>query len=116
MESTPPPPLDGTSRAWHHDLKLLKKTIHEGGAKLGFLMPAFGEQLSDNEIDQLIAYFQSKWPNNTYRKWAELFKVVSLPVIEEVIEEKINADNSAITKLLHQRMGNAELEKPEKTF
>jgi thiol:disulfide interchange protein DsbC len=111
----PPPPLDGTGHAWHHDLELLKKTIREGGAKLGGVMPAFGQQLSDNEIDQLIAYFQSKWPNDTYRKWAERFKVVSLPVIGEVIEEKINADTSTITKMLRQRVGDAALGQPEKT-
>lgn len=107
----PPPPLNGTAHAWHHDLKLLKKTIREGGVRLGGVMPAFKQQLSDNEIDQVIAYFQSKWPNDTYQKWAERFQVAALPVNEEVIE----ADYSAITELLRQRMGNVELDQPEKT-
>jgi thiol:disulfide interchange protein DsbC len=111
----PPPPLNGTAHAWHHDLKLLRNTIREGGAKLGGIMPAFGQRLSATEIDQVIAYFQSKWPNDTYRKWAERFKVVALPVIEEVIEGKIEVDNSAITELLRQRMGNIQLAQPEKT-
>jgi thiol:disulfide interchange protein DsbC len=115
----PPPPLDGTGHTWHHDLKLLKKTIREGGAKLGGVMPAFGQQLSDSEIDQVIAYFQSKWPNDTYRKWAERFMVASLPVIEkateEVTDKVITADNSAITKILRQRVGGADLGQPERT-
>jgi thiol:disulfide interchange protein DsbC len=111
----PPPPLNGTGHAWHHDLKILRKTIRDGGAKLGGIMPAFGQQLSATEIDQVIAYFQSKWPNDTYRKWAERFKVASLRVIGEVIEQKIEMDNSAITELLRRRMGNIQLAQPEKT-
>jgi thiol:disulfide interchange protein DsbC len=107
----PPPPLNGTAHTWHHDLKLLKKTIREGGARLGGVMPAFEQQLSDNEIDQVIAYFQSKWPDEIYQKWAERFEVAALPVTEEIVE----VDNSAITLLLRQRTGNAQLDQPEKT-
>ena len=107
----PPPPLNGNAHAWHHDLKLLKKTIREGGAKLGGVMPAFEQRLSGIEIDQVIAYFQSKWPDEIYQKWSERFQVVALPVTEGIVE----ADNSSITKLLRQRMGNAGLDQPEKT-
>jgi len=35
----PPPPLNGTAHTWHHSQELLKKTIMEGGAKLGGVMP-----------------------------------------------------------------------------
>ena len=60
----PPPPLNGTAHAWHHSKELLKKTIREGGAKLGGVMPAFEGQFSDRDLDDLVAYFQSKWPDD----------------------------------------------------
>ena len=41
----PPPPLNGSAHAWHHDLDLLRRTIREGGAKLGGQMPGFESQL-----------------------------------------------------------------------
>jgi thiol:disulfide interchange protein DsbC len=107
----PPPPLDGSAHAWHHSKELLKSTILEGGIKLGGVMPGFSGKLSDAKIDSAIAYFQSKWPDQTYQKWAERFEVVALPVTEEIVE----TDNSAITKLLRQRTGNTELDQPEKT-
>ena len=60
----PPPPLNGTGHAWHHDLDLLRRTIREGGAKLGGQMPAFEGVLSTEEIDSAIAFFQSIWPDD----------------------------------------------------
>lgn len=69
----PPPPLNGSAHAWHHSYDVLKQTIEEGGAKYGGVMPAFGDQLFDQEIDALIAFFQSKWPDDVYRKWVEQF-------------------------------------------
>lgn len=107
----PPPPLNGSAHAWHHSIEVLKGTILEGGVQLGGVMPGFSGKLSDAEIDSTIAYFQSKWPDETYQKWAERFEVAALPVTEKIVE----ADNSSITELLRQRMGNVELNQPEKT-
>ena len=56
----PPPPLNGSAHAWHHDLPLLQQTVREGGQKLGGLMPPFENVLSPQQIDMAIAYFQSK--------------------------------------------------------
>ncbi len=69
----PPPPLDGSAHAWHHDLELLRRTVREGGQKLGGYMPAFESVLEAAQIDAAIAYFQSLWPEDTYRKWAGRF-------------------------------------------
>ena len=52
----PPPPLNGTAHTWHHDLDLLRRTIREGGARLGGLMPGFEDRLNANEIDSIIAF------------------------------------------------------------
>ncbi len=77
----PPPPLNGTAHAWHHSLDVLREQIREGGAPVGGVMPAFKQVLTAEEIDQAIAYFQSKWPDELYQKWAEHFEVGNLPSI-----------------------------------
>ncbi len=66
----PPPPLNGSAHAWHHSIPQLSRSIREGGIKLGGVMPAFGDKLSDQDIISLIAYFQSTWPNENYSVWA----------------------------------------------
>lgn len=71
------PPLNGSGHTWHHSLKQMKKTIQQGSIQLGGSMPAFEEKLSDQDIDSVIAYFQSKWPEPTYAGWAEKFMTVA---------------------------------------
>ena len=65
----PPPPLDGSAHAWHHSIPQLARSIKEGGIKLGGVMPAFDDKLSDQEVLALIAFFQSKWPDEVYKVW-----------------------------------------------
>jgi len=66
----PPPPLNGTAHAWHHPLPLLRLTIRNGGARFGGKMPPFDDKLSTSEIDSIIAWFQSLWPDEIYKRWA----------------------------------------------
>ena len=66
----PPPPLDGSAHAWHHPHAWLKQTIRNGTVSQGGNMPAWGSTLSDNDIDAVIAWFQSLWPEEIYREWA----------------------------------------------
>ena len=65
----PPPPLNGNGHAWHHSIPQLARSIKEGGIQLGGVMPGFSGQLDDQQILALIAYFQSKWPDEIYRTW-----------------------------------------------
>ncbi len=65
----PPPPLNGTAHAWHHPLVMLEKTLAEGGAEYGGLMPGFSGSLTRAERLATIAYFQSLWSAETYAKW-----------------------------------------------
>jgi mono/diheme cytochrome c family protein len=67
--SFPPPPLNGTAHAWHHNMSTLLRTINNGGAPLGGKMPSFKEVLSNKEKLALIAYFQHFWTNEIYRSW-----------------------------------------------
>ena len=66
----PPPPLDGTAHSWHHPMPFLKYQITHGGIANGGYMPAFGNNLSEQEIDDVIAGFQSFWSDEIYEVWA----------------------------------------------
>ena len=64
-----PPPVNGTGHAWHHPVSQLKRSIREGGQAIGGKMPGFQDQLSKNEIEAVIAYFQHWWPEDIYQDW-----------------------------------------------
>lgn len=68
----PPPPHDETGHTWHHGDKLLFDYTKLGGqaalAAMGVSgvksgMPGFGEQLSDAEIHNILAFIKSTWPD-----------------------------------------------------
>ena len=71
----PPPPLNGDGHTWHHGDGFLYKVVRDGGKwmespdiphfKSG--MPAFGEQLSHDEIVGVITYVKSLWGDKTGR-------------------------------------------------
>lgn len=67
--SYPPPPLNGTAHAWHHDLPLLLQIVQKGGAVYDGKMPGFAEVLNKQEQFAVVAYFQSFWNNDIYRMW-----------------------------------------------
>lgn len=67
----PPPPLNGTAHAWHHPLDVLKMVIEQGGEPVGGVMPAWGDRLSDRQIIDVVASFQSYWPDDVYQSWLE---------------------------------------------
>jgi mono/diheme cytochrome c family protein len=64
-----PPPLNGTAHAWHHPLWQLRQHIREGSDPRHGNMPAFAPILSESEIDAVIAWFQSHWPDEIYQAW-----------------------------------------------
>ncbi len=67
----PAPPLDGTGHAWHHPSAMLRHVIRNGSPG-GGAMPAWKEKLTDEDIDAVIAWFQSKWPVEVYAAWSEI--------------------------------------------
>ena len=69
----PPPPLNGTAHAWHHSIPQLARSIKEGSIRLGGTMPPFGDKFSNRDVLALIAYFQSKWPDDLYARWHQRF-------------------------------------------
>ena len=113
----PPPPLNGTAHTWHHSKDSLKKTILEGGVKIGGLMPGFNGQLSSTEVDSAIAYFQSKWSDDLYQKWEKRFQS-SESQSNNPMPKKVGStpvDLGTITKLLKMRLNSDKVTIPVKT-
>ena len=67
----PAPPLNGTAHSWHHSSKALLGTIDRGGVPLGGRMPPFKSVLSEEEKLAVLAYIQSRWPDEVYQAWAK---------------------------------------------
>lgn len=70
----PPPPIDGTAHAWHHPIKVLGSQIKFGAPGGMGSMPGFAEKLTDQEIVDVIAWFQDKWPDEIYATWLDIEK------------------------------------------
>lgn len=68
--SFPPPPLNGSGHAWHHPKPMLHNVIKHGSPG-GGKMPAWKDKLNDAQIEAVIAWFQSLWPEPIYEAWAE---------------------------------------------
>ena len=98
----PPPPLNGTAHTWHHDMDVLRRTIREGGQKLGGVMPGFEGRLDAGQVDSIIAFFQSQWTDEIYQRWAGQFKVSTLPSLNDVIV----ANERHLTRHLRSRIGD----------
>ena len=66
----PAPPHDETGHTWHHADRMLfdytklggKAALARQGMDFASGMPVFGDQLSDAEIWNIIAYIKSTWP------------------------------------------------------
>jgi mono/diheme cytochrome c family protein len=65
----PPPPLDARGHAWHHPMSMLAMTVKEGTIKKGGGMPAWTGILKDADIEAVLAYVQSLWPEEMYKSW-----------------------------------------------
>ena len=72
------PPLNGTGHTWHHDDQTLHAIIKYGLAKLvknyQGKMIGFEDNLSDKEIDSVLAYIKSFWPKEEYEYQINLSK------------------------------------------
>ena len=79
----PAPPHDETGHTWHHSDNLLFAYTKFGGqlamSKIGVEldsgMPGFGEQLSDNDIKDILAFIKSTWSERIREIQAERTKL-----------------------------------------
>lgn len=65
----PPPPLNGTAHAWHHSTEELKRFILEGGPPGEGRMPGWKDKLAEQEIDDVLVWIKSLWPDEVYDTW-----------------------------------------------
>ncbi len=65
----PPPPLNGTAHAWHHSTEELKNFILKGGPPGEGRMPGWAGILKDQEIDDILVWIKSLWPDEVYAGW-----------------------------------------------
>lgn len=70
----PPPPLDGSAHAWHHSTTVLKKTILQGTPPEIGSMPAWEGKLTEQQVDDVIVWIKSLWPDEIYDIWAKNFE------------------------------------------
>ena len=68
----PPPPLNGTGHAWHHPFRVLGGQIKFGAPGGQGNMPPFADRLSDQEIVDVIAWFQDRWHDEIYAQWWQI--------------------------------------------
>ena len=70
------PPLDGTGHTWHHDDATLHNIIKYGLVKLvknyKGKMLGFEGNLKDEDIDSVLSYIKSFWPNSVYQQQINL--------------------------------------------
>ncbi|MGB7340265.1 MAG: cytochrome c [Phototrophicaceae bacterium] len=58
------PPHNSEGHTWHHDDDLLYQIVRDGGMgniEMFYPMPAFGDQLSDEDIESVIFYIRTFW-------------------------------------------------------
>ncbi len=73
----PAPPHDASGHTWHHADGVLFRITKEGAASVvggGYEsnMPGFGDVLSDEEINAVLAYIKSTWPERKRAYQAEM--------------------------------------------
>ena len=75
---TVPPPLNGTAHTFHHSDELLHNIIKYGFNNLiknyQGKMLGFGDKLSDKDIDYILAYIKTYWPEDIYLNHLEMSK------------------------------------------
>ncbi len=67
----PPPPLNGSAHTWHHSNEQLTEVIRNGSISYGGNMPAWGALLSDTDINHILSYIKSLWPDEVYEIWRQ---------------------------------------------
>jgi mono/diheme cytochrome c family protein len=64
------PPLNGTGNEWKRKHSELVMVIKAGvKRKNEQIMPAWAGRLSEQEIDDVITWFQALWPTDVYDRW-----------------------------------------------
>lgn len=74
------PPLNGTGNEWKRRKQDMIATIQNGAKRNGDpVMPAWKGRLSDQDIEDIIAWFQALWPVDVYDRWRKANAQSTLP-------------------------------------
>ena len=74
------PPLNGTGNEWKRRKQDMIATIQNGVQRHGEpVMPAWKGRLSDQDIEDIIAWFQALWPADVYDRWRKANAQSTLP-------------------------------------
>ena len=68
------PALNGTAHTWHHPPVFLFQKIKNRIVNKSSPMPPFADILSDDEINAVLAYIESLWPENIRKQYYEQYK------------------------------------------
>jgi mono/diheme cytochrome c family protein len=68
----PPPPLDDSAHAWHHPTAVLLEIIREGSPQGQGKMPAWKDKLTEQEMQDVVAYIKSLWSDPVYKLWSKM--------------------------------------------
>jgi hypothetical protein len=92
----------------------LRRQINQGGAKFGGWMPALGGTLTQEQVDEAIAYIQSLWSDKIYTAWLKNDRAQSseLPSPEQTAKKP---EQTEILRHLSSRLPNSILGTPEET-
>lgn len=66
------PALNGTAHAWHHAPDQLFRLIKHGSPAPDSPMKGFADRLSDSEIQAVLTYIQSLWPESLRRRYRSM--------------------------------------------
>lgn len=56
-----PPPHDSSGHTWHHPDRVLIEIIRDGSDFPQSRMPAFGDKLTDDDIEAILDFFKDNW-------------------------------------------------------
>jgi len=65
-----PPPLNGSGHTWHHKQEWLIAFV-KNGSPVG-TMPAWKDKLTLHQIESILAWAQSRWPEWAYKRWLDV--------------------------------------------
>ncbi len=68
----PPPPLDDSAHAWHHPTAVLLEMVREGSPQGQGNMPAWKDKLSEQDMQDVVAYIKSLWSDQAYELWLKM--------------------------------------------
>jgi mono/diheme cytochrome c family protein len=76
------PPLNGTGNDWKRRKQEMIAIIKNGAKRNGHpVMPAWKGRLTDQEIEDIISWYQALWPAEVYERWRKANASATAPKV-----------------------------------